>query len=762
MVCGRRLGCDGAERNRALSVAELLLVSSQAIQQKAICVTCNYEARDFGVHKLQRIADAKRLCPRLVLVSGEDLTPFRAVSEAVFELIRSAFTPHVQRLGMDEVFLDVSDAVDSLEAGCPFEPSALPSLPWAGFVYAGPLHAKATVERQVPLAALAHGWSSGRGALAALAAAAGNAGALGDAGTSVGTIGSEAARTAEPAWSRYARAPPGSATASEAPTSGPEDPEGRAPAISGAASPGAASPGATRELSATREDDDPEPSDAVPCPDASARWAPTPVTLVPVGAAPGRAEHRLRLASALAARIRFAVASRLGIRCCAGVGASKLAAKFAVNLRKPASQSVLLPSGMSSFLASLRVQALPGVGHTATKRLRALAGVETVPQLLVAPRALVEEALGSEGLAARALSLARGLDDDPVKASGPPRTISDEDSFRSLRGVERASAELRRIAADLLPRLDADAGHFGRRPRALRVALRTDRERRQTRQQPFPDAALSAHVCSGAELARRRAAGALAAARGEGAAEESAAAQDSRTAGQRSAVLAEAAERLALAAGLTDGVRITLLSVGAGNFSQASRGVDSLGGQAAAGSLGSGAALTMERFLAQPVLAAASPLGAAAVPPQAAGEAASARECPVVPPSPAAGVHTDEAVPPEDSPARSPAGSPARPGPGASHPARPPGVCEAVWAALPLEVQRELVGSSQAQQQKQRKRPRPRGGPVGSSAKRPSLRGAAVAKSRPAARRGTAQPRGGGRRQPSVGLLGYFATGADL
>ncbi|KAA0161080.1 hypothetical protein FNF27_03998 [Cafeteria roenbergensis] len=128
-----------------------------AIQQKAICVTCNYEARAFGVHKLQRIAEAKRMCPRLVLVSGEDLTPFRAVSSAVFELIRSAFTPHVQRLGMDEVFLDVSDAVDALEAGCPLEPPSTPSLPWAGFVFAGQPHAKATVERQVPLAALAHG-----------------------------------------------------------------------------------------------------------------------------------------------------------------------------------------------------------------------------------------------------------------------------------------------------------------------------------------------------------------------------------------------------------------------------------------------------------------------------------------------------------------------------------------------------------------------------------------------------------------------------
>ncbi len=751
---------------------------SQAIQQKAICVTCNYEARAFGVHKLQRIAEAKRMCPRLVLVSGEDLTPFRAVSSAVFELIRSAFTPHVQRLGMDEVFLDVSDAVDALEAGCPLEPPSTPSLPWAGFVFAGQPHAKATVERQVPLAALAHGWSTGRGALAALAAAAGNAGSLGDAGSLPAATGSSAARSAEPAWSRYARARPSAAAASSAAPAGAADAGGCAEdALAGRAAAGAA----PRSPLLPQEEVDPEPSDAVPCPDASARWAPTPVTLVPVGAAPGRAEHRLRLASALAARIRFAVASRLGIRCCAGVGTSKLAAKFAVNLRKPASQSVLLPSGMPTFLASLRVQALPGVGHTATKRLRALAGVESVPQLLVAPRALVEEALGNKGLAARALSLARGIDDDPVKASGPPRTISDEDSFRALRGVARASAELRRIAADLLPRLDADAARFGRRPRALRVALRTDRERRQTRQQPFPDAALSAHVCSGAELARRRAAGSPA---GPRASEESATAQDSRTAGQRSGVLAEAAERLALAAGLEEGVRITLLSVGAGNFSEPSRGVDSLGGQAAAGSLGSGAALTLERFLAQPAAAAESPSRERTReghPP--ATEPTLPCSAPAAEPGLGSPVRGDTPALSGHRSARGPSSSPARPrpGPGGSQPARPAGACEEVWAALPLEVKQELAGSSQAlrhqtqrrpqqrqqqqQQQRQlqqRKRPRHSGGSAGAGAKRPSLRGAAAAKPRPAARRGTLQAQAGGRRQTERGLLGYFAAGADL
>ena len=46
-------------------------------------VTCNYVAREFGVTKLMYIKDAKEKCPQLVLVSGEDLTNYRNVSNRI-------------------------------------------------------------------------------------------------------------------------------------------------------------------------------------------------------------------------------------------------------------------------------------------------------------------------------------------------------------------------------------------------------------------------------------------------------------------------------------------------------------------------------------------------------------------------------------------------------------------------------------------------------------------------------------------------------
>eukprot|EP00166_Cyanidium_caldarium_P003431 ctg_3338.g655 len=71
-----------------------------AVYQKHIVVTCNYPARAHGVGKLMRLSEARRRCPQLVCICGEDLAPYReyqgrilaAIAEAVDELgIRAEF-----------------------------------------------------------------------------------------------------------------------------------------------------------------------------------------------------------------------------------------------------------------------------------------------------------------------------------------------------------------------------------------------------------------------------------------------------------------------------------------------------------------------------------------------------------------------------------------------------------------------------------------------------------------------------------------------
>ncbi|KFW11694.1 DNA polymerase iota, partial [Eurypyga helias] len=81
------------------------------VQQKFIVVTCNYEARKLGVKKLMSVRDAKAKCPQLILVNGEDLTPYREMSYKVTELLVE-FCPLVERLGFDENFVDITEIVE--------------------------------------------------------------------------------------------------------------------------------------------------------------------------------------------------------------------------------------------------------------------------------------------------------------------------------------------------------------------------------------------------------------------------------------------------------------------------------------------------------------------------------------------------------------------------------------------------------------------------------------------------------------------------
>ncbi|KAI0426519.1 DNA/RNA polymerase [Xylaria sp. FL1042] len=82
------------------------------IKQKSILATCNYVARARGVKKLMLISEAQRLCPDLILMNGEDLTRFRDASKKLWAFLRAhSWNARVERLGLDEVFLDVTDVV---------------------------------------------------------------------------------------------------------------------------------------------------------------------------------------------------------------------------------------------------------------------------------------------------------------------------------------------------------------------------------------------------------------------------------------------------------------------------------------------------------------------------------------------------------------------------------------------------------------------------------------------------------------------------
>ncbi|RYP57589.1 hypothetical protein DL770_010630 [Monosporascus sp. CRB-9-2] len=82
------------------------------VRQKSILATCNYAARAHGVRKLMPVTEARAACPDLVVVCGEDLAPFRDASRRLWAFLRGAVAgARTERLGLDEVFVDVTAAV---------------------------------------------------------------------------------------------------------------------------------------------------------------------------------------------------------------------------------------------------------------------------------------------------------------------------------------------------------------------------------------------------------------------------------------------------------------------------------------------------------------------------------------------------------------------------------------------------------------------------------------------------------------------------
>lgn len=73
---------------------------------RGVVSTASYEARKFGVHSAMSIQTAHRLCPELIVVSG-DMAEYKRVSRQVHEIFAS-YTDIIEPISIDEAFLDVT------------------------------------------------------------------------------------------------------------------------------------------------------------------------------------------------------------------------------------------------------------------------------------------------------------------------------------------------------------------------------------------------------------------------------------------------------------------------------------------------------------------------------------------------------------------------------------------------------------------------------------------------------------------------------
>ena len=77
--------------------------------RRGVIATCNYQAREFGVHSAMATAYARRLCPDLKVVPGR-MSYYQEVSRQIRAIFRR-YTRIIEPLSLDEAFLDVTDTM---------------------------------------------------------------------------------------------------------------------------------------------------------------------------------------------------------------------------------------------------------------------------------------------------------------------------------------------------------------------------------------------------------------------------------------------------------------------------------------------------------------------------------------------------------------------------------------------------------------------------------------------------------------------------
>ncbi|XP_054466614.1 DNA polymerase iota isoform X1 [Anoplopoma fimbria] len=196
---------------------------------------------------------------------------------------------------------------------------------------------------------------------------------------------------------------------------------------------------------------------------------------------------RLALGSHIAAELREAMHSKLGLTGCAGIATNKLLAKLVSGSFKPNQQTTLLPENVDDIMGCLSgVRKVPGVGHQTAKRLQAL-GLVSVKDLQLFPLSDLEKEFGGPS-AQRLKNLALGVDESPVAPTGAPQSLSDEDSFKKISSTKEVLEKIQELLSSLAERMHKD----GRQPQTFRLTIRRYSATnkwfsRESRQCPIPN-----------------------------------------------------------------------------------------------------------------------------------------------------------------------------------------------------------------------------------------------------------------------------------
>jgi len=83
-----------------------VIIGGVNLSNRGVVSTASYEARKFGVHSAMPIAQAKKLCPKGVYLPARH-SLYKETSQDIFKISKK-YTPLVEKLSIDEAFLDVN------------------------------------------------------------------------------------------------------------------------------------------------------------------------------------------------------------------------------------------------------------------------------------------------------------------------------------------------------------------------------------------------------------------------------------------------------------------------------------------------------------------------------------------------------------------------------------------------------------------------------------------------------------------------------
>jgi DNA polymerase-4 len=160
-------------------------------------------------------------------------------------------------------------------------------------------------------------------------------------------------------------------------------------------------------------------------------------------------------ARAIAEDIRRRIASETGVTASAGVSYCKFIAKLASDQNKPDGLCVIPPEKGPAFVAVLPVSRFHGVGPVTAAKMQRL-GIHTGADLAALSREELEAHFGSSG--EWYWKIARGIDERPVRADRPYKSVSAERTFDvDLTDGQALAAELERVAGYAWARVERAA-----------------------------------------------------------------------------------------------------------------------------------------------------------------------------------------------------------------------------------------------------------------------------------------------------------------